>query len=176
MNISIKSFVQWTRKADSDSGRFRKSMAKALRGASAYLWRVAKNSIKTRTRKRTGTYIDEHGRSQTFTGYVPSPPGSPPYSHQPSGSWKKSFRFYVDEENLTAYVGPENGRGHIAPVHEYGLHDTVVWREYTWAGYRKRKTILHRKTVKYTPRPTMGRALASARPYISRYWSQVFTQ
>lgn len=170
MKISVKSFIEWTDEADSKSRRFHKSMTKALRGASAYLWRVAKNSIKTKTRKVKSSYIDEHGRLREFEKFVASPPGEPPYSHQRGATWKKSFHFAVDEETMTAYVGPIQGRKGIAPVLEYGLHDTVSWKVFQGDHLERRS-----KIVKYKPRPTMAKALKKSKPYLSKYWSQVFT-
>ncbi|OQA77864.1 MAG: hypothetical protein BWY31_04427 [Lentisphaerae bacterium ADurb.Bin242] len=85
----------------------RKGCITSLRGAAAYIYKVARNSIRRRVNPDKA-----------------SPPGTPPYAHSTGiTDIKKSIAFKVDEKNMTAVVGPvhiKGGLGNVARLHEFG--------------------------------------------------------
>ena len=85
----------------------RKGSVQALRSAAAYVYKVARNSIRRRANPDK-----------------PSLPGTPPYAHSTGPmDIKKSIAFDVDEKNMTAVVGPvhiKGGLGNVARLHEFG--------------------------------------------------------
>ncbi len=85
----------------------RKGCITSLRGAAAYIYKVARNSIRRRVNP------DKH-----------SVAGTPPYAHSTGMiDFKKSIMFSVDEKNMTAVIGPvliKGGLGNAARLQEKG--------------------------------------------------------
>lgn len=85
----------------------KKASVNSLRRGVAYIYKVARNSI--RRRKNPDK---------------PSPPGTPPFAHSTGPmDIKKSIAFEVNEKNMTAVVGPvhiKGGLGNVARLQEFG--------------------------------------------------------
>lgn len=169
--MAFRVAAQWTGEADSRSRRIRAARIRGLRSGAAYLWRVARNSIKEGRRRERHTFTDDQGTTQTVERWVASQPGRPPFQH--GSHWKDSFRFAVDEESLTAYVGPVRGHRGIAPIHEFGTPGVVRWTTYRWTGYRQSTAERHEKIVSFQRRPTMGPALERSRDRLAGFWKNV---
>lgn len=139
----------------------RRARAKWLRRSAAYVWRTARNSIKSRQTGQWHTYTDAHGVLRTVKRFVHSSAGVPPYDHY---GWKRTFAFAIDGES--AVIGPTSGRlKTIAQLHEYGGEGKVRWLE--WAGYRQRRT--YSRIVHFPARPTMQPALAASQSRITAW-------
>lgn len=82
----------------------RKATLKALGHAGGYIRKVARSSIKRRTKTtRKGASL----------------PGTPP--HTKSGQLKRSILYAVDRKNASVVIGPTfSGVGTSAAAHEYG--------------------------------------------------------
>jgi len=169
MRISFRTIVRWTGEVDSKSRRMRKARLNATRRAAAYVWRVARNSIREGRRRERHSYIDPQGRPAVVERWVPSQPGKPPLQH--GSHWKSSFRFAVDEASLAAYIGPIGGRNGIAPIHEYGTTGVVRWTTWRWTGRGTGVSEQHEKVISFPRRPTMGPALDRSRSRIAQFWS-----
>ncbi len=159
-------FIQWHRKLDASDKAVQKARTTALRRSAAYVWRVAKNSIKRSQKTEKHTWIDGSGREREIIRYKPSPVGKPPFEH--GHWWKDSFHFEVDEANGEAYIGPIDGKRHIAPLHEFGGEGVVRWTKYI--GHDRVKM---QKTVSFDQRPTMRPALDKAQPKLADFWKNV---
>lgn len=85
----------------------RNGSVQALRSAAAYIYKVARNSIRRRANPDKASL-----------------PGTPPYTHSKGiVDFKKSIVFSVDEKNMTALIGPvyiKGGLGNVARLHEFG--------------------------------------------------------
>ena len=164
--FSADLIVKWNRSLEATGEKMEKVRTKALRRSAAYVWRIAKNSIRRSQRTERHVWKDEKGREHETTRYIPSPIGKPPFAH--GNWWKDSFHFEVDEMNGEAYIGPIEGRRHIAPLHEYG--DTGVIR---WTRYIGNDRVKFQKQHAFPKRPTMQPALDKAQPKLAEFWKNV---
>lgn len=171
IGFTFKVVAKWTGEADSKSRRIRNARIRGLRRGAAYLWRVAKNSIKEGKRREQHRFIDDQGNAQTVERWVSSKPGRPPFQH--GSHWKDSFRFALDEESLTAYIGPVRGSRGIAPIHEFGTPGVVRWTTYRWVGYRQSMAERHEKVISFKRRPTMAPALERSKNRLAGFWKNV---
>jgi len=161
-NVTIK----WTRALDADGERMKKAKRTALRRSAAYVWRVAKNSIRHSNKTQQHVWKDEKGKEHIATRYVPSPVGKPPFEH--GKWWKSSFHFEVDEDAGEAYIGPIGGKNKIAPIHEYGGEGVVRWTRYI-----DHQRVKMAKKHTYPKRPTMQPALDRSQPRLAEFWKNV---
>ncbi len=161
-----KVVIKWTTALDADGEKMRKAKATALRRSAAYVWRVAKNSIRHSNKTEKHVWLDENGRQHETTRTVASPVGKPPYEH--GRWWKSSFHFEVDENAGEAYIGPINGKRHIAPLHEYGGSGVVRWTRYI-----RGERVKMQKQKTFARRPTMQPALDKSQPRLAEFWKNV---
>jgi len=98
VNSSAKTFFS----AEKVKKQVDKTEKNAIRKAAAYVWKVARNLIKSKKDPNK-----------------PSQPGNPPYNH---AGFKKSIRFEVTNVGYwEAVIGPEDGRlGKLGKVLEFG--------------------------------------------------------
>ena len=164
--LKFDMLVRWSRSLDASNERIRKARTVALRRSAAYVWRVAKRSIRHSTKTEKHVWTDDKGKEHETTRYVASPPGKPPLEH--GKWWKSSFHFEVDEGAGEAYIGPIDGRRHIAPLHEYGGEGVIRWTRYI---SNERVKFQMRHT--FQKRPTMQPALDKSRPRLQDFWKNV---
>ena len=164
--LKFDMLVRWSRSLDATNERIRKARTVALRRSAAYVWRVAKRSIRPSTKTAPPVRTDAPGKEQETTRYVASPPGKPPLEH--GKWWKSSFHFEVDEGAGEAYIGPIDGKRHIAPLHEYGGEGVIRWTRYV-----SNERVKFQKRHTYRKRPTMQPALDKSRPRLQDFWSNV---
>lgn len=164
--IKATLFIKWSKNLDARNERIRKARTTALRRSAAYVWRVAKRSIRHSNKVEKHSWTDENGRVHETTRYVASPPGKPPFEH--GKWWKSSFHFEVDEDKGEAYVGPVDGKRHIAPLHEYGGTGVIRWTRYV-----SNERVKYQKRHIFRKRPTMQPALDKSKPRLQEFWKNV---
>ena len=164
--ISADVFIKWNKNLDASNNRIQKARVTALRRSASYVWRIAKNSIRRSQKTEKHVWTDERGKEHETIRYKPSPIGKPPYEH--GHWWKGSFHFEVNETEGVAYIGPIDGKRHIAPLHEYGGEGLVRWTRYV--GHDRVK---YQKSITFSKRPTMQPALDKARPRLAECWNNV---
>ena len=158
--------IKWNRALEADGEKMRTARLVALKRSASYVWRIAKNSIRRSQKTEKHRWYDENGKLHETIRYKPSPLGKPPYEH--GRWWKSSFHFEIDEAAGEAYIGPIEGKRHIAPLHEYGGTGIVRWTRYIHGDRVKLQ-----KQHKYEKRPTMQPALEKARPRLAEFWKNV---
>lgn len=158
--------VKWSKNLDAQNEKIRKARTTALRRSAAYVWRVAKRSIRHSNKVEKHVWTDDNGRVHETTRNVASPLGKPPFEH--GKWWKSSFHFEVDETVGEAYIGPIDGKRHIAPLHEYGGEGVIRWTRYI-----SNERIKFQKRHTYHKRPTMQPALDKSKPRLQEFWKNV---
>lgn len=158
--------IRWSKALDEKGNEMEKMRVTALRRSAAYVWRIAKNSIKHVNKTERHVWKDENGREHETTRNIPSPVGKPPYEH--GAWWKTSFHFEVDETLGEAYIGPVEGKRHIAPLHEYGGVGVIRWTRYIG-----NDRVKFQKQHTFPKRPTMQPALDKAKPKLAEFWKNI---
>ena len=159
-------FIKWSKNLDARNERIKKARTTALRRSAAYVWRVARRSIRHSKKTEKHVWTDDNGRVHESIRYVASPLGKPPFEH--GTWWKSSFHFELDEGAGEAYIGPVDGKRNIAPLHEYGGTGVIRWTRYI---SNERVKFQTRHT--FRKRPTMQPALDKSRPRLQEFWKNV---
>ena len=141
--------------------------------AGKYLLSTARRNLGERPQLKTVEFTNSFGFTQRETTIWAhkAKVGHSPYDHT---SWKKSFRFGVDEMAEVVDVGAIRGKNGIAPLHEFGGNRRVEWTEWTFKGKQR---IAHEMTrnVTFGKRETMRPAMERSRQYISAFWKGLVT-
>jgi len=127
-----------------------RASVKALRSSGAYLRKVARNSIKSKTPPLDGKR-------------KPSEAGKPPYSwKQPGMTFKDSILYAVEDGNVV--VGPMGwGRGKkVGQIQEFGGTASITMPD----DDGNKKSVL----ATYPKRPYMAPALERSQSKISEFW------
>lgn len=140
--------------------------------AGKYLLSTARRNLGERPQLKTVEFTNSFGFTQRETIWAhKAKVGHSPYDHT---SWKKSFRFGVDEMAEVVDVGAIRGKNGIAPLHEFGGNRRVEWTEWT---FKENQKVAHTmsKNVTFGKRETMRPALERSRQYISAFWKGLVT-
>lgn len=159
-------YIKWHKRLDASDKKVQEARTVALKRSASYVWRIARNSIRRSKKTEEHVWVDGSGRQRKTIRYKPSPVGKPPYEH--GNWWKDSFHFEINDALGEAYIGPIEGKRHIAPLHEFGGEGVVRWTRYI--GHDRVK--MQAKHT-YQPRPTMKPALDKAQPKLADFWKNV---